>query len=313
MKAVIAFLLFAGSTLLQSGDYILVLNKQSNTLSFVNAGTLKAEFAVPVGQTPHELAIHPNGTKAYVSNVGENSLSIVDLKNRKEVKKITSTDFQFPHGIAFTRDGRQAIVTSEQRNKIVIIDTTRDEVVRSIDTDQAGTHMVVLSADGLWAYFTNRESNTVSFMDMSKTAIVANIPAGKGAEGIALSPDGKEVWTANRTDNTITVIDTTKRQAVATLPTGQGPIRAGFTADGKRVFVPAGNGVHVYDPATRKEIAVIKVTGSGGVISAPDGKRVFVANGGGNEMTVIDVAKLEVTGRVAVERGPDGIVYWSQR
>jgi YVTN family beta-propeller protein len=153
-----------------------VLSKTLNTLSFVNTETMKTESAVPVGIQPHEMAITPDKTKAYVSNVGANTLSVIDLKNRKETKTISSADFLFPHGIVFTKDARRAFVTSEQKKKIVIIDAQKDVILRSIDTDQAGTHMVVLSPDGQWAYFTNRESNTVSVMDVNSTAIVANIP-----------------------------------------------------------------------------------------------------------------------------------------
>lgn len=32
-----------------------------------------------------------------------------------------------------------------------------------------------------------------------------------------------------------------------------------------------------------------------------------------NEVHVIDMAKLEVTAKVAVERGPGGISYWEQK
>jgi YVTN family beta-propeller protein len=313
MRAVLLLLLLPVWSLAQDGDYVLVLNKQSDSLSFVNVATLKAETTVKVGQTPHELAIHPEKTKAYVSNVGANSISVIDLKSRKETRKITSPDFQFPHGITFTKDGSRAIVTSEQRKKIVIIDAKTDEIIRSIDTDQAGTHMVVLSPDGGWAFFTNRESNTVSVMDMKNMAIVANSPGGKGVEGIAISPDGMEVWAANRTDGTISVINAWTREAVAVISTGRSPIRVGFSADGKRVFVSAGNELYVYDPPERKQIAVIKVSGSGGVVPSPDGKYMYLANGASNEISVIDVAKLEVVGKAAVEQGPDGIVYWNPR
>jgi len=317
MKTILTILLFAANTLAQSQSYVLVLNKQSNTLSFVNTATMKMESTVAVGVQPHEMAITPDRTKAYVSNVGANTLSVIDLKNRKATKTITSSDFQFPHGIVFTKDAKRALVTSEQKKKIIVIDAERDEIIRAIDTDQGGTHMVVLSPDGRWAYFTNRDSNTVSIMDVDSTAIVANIPAGDGVEGIALSPDGKQIWAPNRRGNSITTIDTEKRQALSTIPTGPGPIRAAYSPDGKMIFIPtSGSGeVHVYEAASRNRIKVVKVGASpGGVIFSPDGKYAFVAcAGSSNEVHVIDSATLTVTAKVPVERGPDGIEYWISR
>src|SRR4051812_39211857 len=101
MRIVLALLLFASTTFAQAGDYVLVLNKNSNTLSFINTASMKAEASVGVGRQPHEMAINPARTKAYVSNVGANSVSVIDLKTRTEAKKINSPDFKNPHGIVF--------------------------------------------------------------------------------------------------------------------------------------------------------------------------------------------------------------------
>ena len=146
-------------------------------MSIIDADSLEVRATVEVGDQPHELAIIPGGAKAYVSNVGENSISVVDLDSRRETKKITTPDFRFPHGIAFTPDARIAVVTSEQTQKIVIIDAETDEILRSLDTPEEGTHMVVIDSSGRWAYFSNRDSNTVSIMDLNDYRLVAAIPA----------------------------------------------------------------------------------------------------------------------------------------
>ena len=316
LRVTVAVVLFASAALAQAGDYVLVLNKTSNTLSFINTATLKAEASVPVGSQPHELAINPARTKAYVSNVGANSLSVIDLKNRTETNKINSPDFKSPHGIVFTADSKRAFVTSEQNKKIFVLDAVKDEIVQTIDTDQEGTHMAVLSPDGRWAYFTNRLSNTISIVDVNAMKIVANVPAGKGVEGIAVSPDGKQVWGGNRGDNTVTVIDTGKREPIASLVTGRNPIRVAFSPDGKRAYVTASmdNEVDVYDVATRKQVQKISVGGSpGGVIFSKDGKRAFVACASTNDVNVIDTGAGTVISKVPVEQGPDGVGYLAQK
>ena len=248
LNSVLILSVLAGTALAQ-GSQIFVLNKQSDTMSIVDAATLEVTRTVSVGEQPHELAILPGGDKAYVSNVGENTISVVDLKEGSETGKITTPDFSFPHGIAFTPDARIAVVTSERTQKIMIIDARNDEILRTIDTEELGTHMVVIDDTGRWAYFTNRESNTVSIMDLNDYRIVASIPAGEGAEGIALSPDGKQIWTGDRRGNTVTVIDTEARRVIQKLPAGGAPIRAAFSPDGTRVFVPnsTSSDVFVYD------------------------------------------------------------------
>ena len=110
----LALSLFAGTGLVQTDSHIFVLNKQSDTLTIIDAASLEVSATIEVGQQPHELAVVPDGGKAYVSNVGENSISVVDLNGRSETKKITTPDFSFPHGIAFTPDSKIAVVTSER-------------------------------------------------------------------------------------------------------------------------------------------------------------------------------------------------------
>ena len=97
-----------------------------------------------------------------------NSVSVIDLRSQAETRTITHPDFNAPHGVAFTPDSRRAIVTSERSRKIFILDTTTDQIVRVVDTDQGGTHMVTVNSAGTQAYLTNRESNTVSVMNLSE-------------------------------------------------------------------------------------------------------------------------------------------------
>ena len=304
--------LLAGPVAAQQAERLFVVNKQSDTMSIVDTNSADVLMTVEIGSQPHEMAILPSGGKAYVSNVGENTVSVVDLETGRETGKIISPDFSFPHGIAFTPDSRIAILTSERTQKIFVIDTASDEITRTIDTDQGGTHMVVIDGTGRWAYFTNRDSNSVSVMDLEDYNLVATIPAGDGAEGIALSPDGSQIWTGDRRGNTVTVIDTTTRRVIERLEGGGAPIRAGFTPDGSQVWVPnsVSGDVWVFDAVTRKVIGTVAVGASpGGVTFAPDGARAYVACGGPGEVHVIDTESLTVIAKIPVGDGPDGITF----
>src|SRR5688572_17254606 len=225
MKLLVTLLVLTASIAAQTQgpQHLFVVNKNGNTLSIVNTRTFAVDHTVNVGNGPHEVAISPDGAKAYVANAAGNSVSVVDLKTRAE-KKIASSDFAYPHGIIFTPDGRRALVTSEQSKKIVIIDAVADTVLRALNTDQEGVHMAVINKAGTWAYFTNRDSNTVSFMDLRDYKVVANIPVGQGGEGIALSPDEKEIWVGDRDVAMVSILDVASRRRITTLPAGPSPV-----------------------------------------------------------------------------------------
>jgi YVTN family beta-propeller protein len=64
----------------QAAQHLFVVNKNGNTLSVVNARTHAIDRTINVGNGPHEVAISPDRTKAYVANAAGNSVSVVDLK-----------------------------------------------------------------------------------------------------------------------------------------------------------------------------------------------------------------------------------------
>lgn len=310
MRLYLALLFAAAALQAQSPARLFVVNKSDDSVSIVNAASRSVEHTVKVGAQPHEMAVAPNGAKAYVANTSSNTLSVIDLKTHA-TKTVSHPEFSFPHGIAFTPDSRHALVTSERTRKIFVIDAAADQVLRVVDTDQGGTHMVVVNKAGTWAYFANREANTVSFMNLQDYRIAANVAVGQGSEGIALSPDDKEIWVGDRTDSTISVIDVAQRKRVASIPSGPSPVRVTFTPDGKHALLPdRNNEVRVYDVAARKEVSRVSVGANpGGIIVSSDGKWAYVACQGSNDIKVIDTAKWAVAGSVAVGRGPDGVAF----
>lgn len=61
-------------------DYLIVLNKDEDTVSFIDEPTGKIVKTVSVGKNPHEVSVTPNGQKAYISCAGENTVEVFDMK-----------------------------------------------------------------------------------------------------------------------------------------------------------------------------------------------------------------------------------------
>src|SRR5262249_23748474 len=92
---------------------LLVLNKKDATLQILDVPSYETLATIPVGREPHEVAVTPDGKKAYVSNVGDRSVSVVDLGARRVARSIRADRLDVPHGLAVTPDGRSLLVTSE--------------------------------------------------------------------------------------------------------------------------------------------------------------------------------------------------------
>ncbi|HEX8177317.1 MAG TPA: cytochrome D1 domain-containing protein [Pyrinomonadaceae bacterium] len=296
---------------------LLILNKSENTLAIVDPVSLKVLGKVPTGEGPHEVVASADGRIAYVANYGTqqkvgNSISIIDLVARREIKRVELGPLLRPHGIVLSNG--KLYFTAEVNRVIARYNPAQDKVDWIMGTGQSITHMLVITPDGKRAYTTNIVSGTVTSIDFTVPVPqqVTQIQVGKGPEAIDISPDGTELWVGQNGEGSIAVIDTATNKVKETIKVGEVPIRVKFTPDGKRVLVsdPKAGELVMLDAATRKELKRLKVAGVPvGILITPDGSRAFVAAMEANKVMVIDMAKLEIVGAIEPGQGPDGLAW----
>src|ERR1700726_4288060 len=326
---------------------LLVLEKSDNTVAIVDPATLKIVGRVPAGPDPHEVESSPDGKLAYISNYGGSdsslhTISVVDLAAQKPLPPIDLGALHSPHGLAFA--GGKLYFTAETNKIVGRYDPATQTVDWLIGTGQDRTHMVLVSPETHRVFTSNVSSGTLSVIEEAptpsfgpppagspgsaqrpspgaprKTWRVTNVAAGRGSEGFDLAPDGKEVWVANAQDGTITIIDVSAKKASLTFPVSVRGNRLKFSPDGQRVLVSgapsgsAGANLVILDVATRKEIKGFSFGGgSAGILVVHDGSRAYVAVSGGGEVVAVDLKKLEIAGKIATGKGPDGLA-WAQR
>jgi YVTN family beta-propeller protein len=306
--------LTVGATGVAAADTLLIADKTAHVLHFMDAATGRLTRSVPVGENPHEVVVTRDGRHAIVANPGSNTVSFVEMASGKEVKRLSSPLFGFPHGLAVHPAGATVFLTSEQKRLLIAIDVASMSISRELATGVDGSHMVVLSPDGRRAYITARGSARVTVVDTEPWTILQQVPAGNGVEGISLTPDGRLLVVANRNDNDVHVIDTATLRTLGKVGVGEGPVRVACTPDGRRALVShrASGDVHAIDLATRSVTAKVKVgVEPGGMAFSSDGRRAFVANSGGGTVSVIDLATMTVVDTHPAGKGPDGMTLVS--
>ena len=315
---------------------LLVANKHSNTLSFVNPATLKVIETIPAGPNPHEIALTPDQRFAYLSSYEPpgNTISVVDLVERKLIKQIPTGEYTRIHGVAMAPDGKHAYFTAGQTGYVVEVDTKTNEITRGIPTHGKTSHMVYVSPDGERLYTGNIGSDNVSVIDRLSGRLVTQIHTGKGCGGMAFTPDGKHLWVTNETDGTITIIEIGTHTARETLSCKGIIKRIRFSDDGKLALVTSWTKkgeLIIIDVATRKEIKRVTVGNHAiGVELSPDGKRAFVGCEDAMEVEilldgseriradsrdsdgvhVIDMSTLSVESVIKTGLGPDPMIIW---
>jgi DNA-binding beta-propeller fold protein YncE len=328
---------------------LLVLEKSDNTLAVVDPASLKVVGRVPAGPDPHEVEASPDGKLAYISNYGGSdsslhTISVVDLDTQKALPPIDLGALHSPHGLAFA--GGKLYFTAETNKVVGRYDPATQAVDWLIGTGQDRTHMVAVSPDLGRVCTSNVSSGTISIIELTasptsgpppsgapnsaappgppqgaprKTWRVTNVPSGRGSEGFDLAPSAKEIWVANAQDGTITIIDVSTKKPSLTFPISVRGNRLKFTPDGQRVLVSGapssspGANLLILDVATHKEIRSFDFGGgSAGILVVPDGSRAYIAVSARDEVVAVDLKKLEVAGKLATGKGPDGLA-WAQR
>jgi YVTN family beta-propeller protein len=276
-----------------------------------------------------------------------NTITVVDLVNQVALPAIDLGALRGPHGLTFV--GGKLWFTAEGAKVIGSYDPGTKKIDWVLGTGQDRTHMIYVFPDLNRIVTSNVSSATMTVIEKTNgpargfgpgpggpppaagsgmpggpaggspmgtpqinwTETV--IPVGRGAEGFDVSPDGKEIWVANAQDGTISVIDVASKKVLQTLEANvRGANRLKITPDGKLVFVSSlgGPDLVVLDAATRKEVKRVKIgTGAAGILMQPDGLRAYVACTPDDYVAVIDVKSLEMIGKIAAGKHPDGLAW----
>ena len=315
-------------------DTLLVVRKSADALDFVDPGSGLRLATVDVGHGPHEVAVSPDGRLAVVSNYGTRerpgtSLSVVDLAEPRELRRIELGADARPHGVAWYAPDRVA-VTAEGVGQLLVVDPHAGRVVRATPTSQRGSHMVAVTPDARHAFVANLGAGSLSVLALDGPAETARtVDTGAGTEGVAVRPDGREVWVTARTAGRLVRLDASTLEQVSATDLPCVPIRIAFGPDGASAFVScAGSGeVVAYDAATgreraRRRLDVPVAAAAGGrpaaglapgsplpvgLAVARDGGRVFVAATLADQVVELDARTLAIVRHIAVDGEPDGL------
>jgi YVTN family beta-propeller protein len=315
----------------QTPGRLLVVNKAEASLSVVDLAQRGEIARIPTGDSPHEVAVSPDGQIAVVTNYGTraepgNTLTVVDLGTLQPVATIDLGEQLRPHGITWLPGTGRVAVTTEGSGTLTIVDVESRSVVAAIPTGQRTSHQVSVTPDGRRAFVANIGSGSVTVINLETLATLRSISTGSGAEGVAVSPNGKEVWVTNRAENTVTILDAGTLETLTTLPSAEFPIRVVFTPGGDRALVTNARSaqLRVFDVESRREVKtipieapviegrdqVISFEGSPspiGLLADPDGRHAYVATASGDAVAVVDLEAGAVVDLIPVGKEPDGL------
>jgi DNA-binding beta-propeller fold protein YncE len=202
-----------------------VSTELEHSIAIIDPASLKIVGSIPTGQPEsHMFVLTRDGRRAYTSNVGPGTVSVLDIEARKtlaiipvsgQVQRIalsvddsmvftsdvtkrqlavidTATNkiktwIPMPglgYGSAPTADGKWLLVCLPLVHQLAVIDLREMKVARTIDVP---THPqeVLVTPDQKMAYVSSDQTGKVAAISLSDWKVTSLIDAGKGADGLA--------------------------------------------------------------------------------------------------------------------------------
>ncbi|HUZ04402.1 MAG TPA: hypothetical protein VMU62_03515 [Acidobacteriaceae bacterium] len=139
--------------LYNTGSILAVVNSQSNTLSLINVsldsfGNDSPNFGqiiatVPVGKNPTSVAILQDGSRAYVANHDDGTVSVVSLVSNQVLKTIPVAGHPISIAATTGTPTGKVYVVSPDSDLMTIIRTDNDTVANSLQLTGAGVQVRV--------------------------------------------------------------------------------------------------------------------------------------------------------------------------
>ena len=101
--------------------YVLVANQgtkenPSTTVSIVDAATFTVVSTIETGDGAHGVVVDPSGRYAYITNIYENTVSVIDIEQKIVIATIPSS--AAPNGISFSALPAIPALSSEMQLEI---------------------------------------------------------------------------------------------------------------------------------------------------------------------------------------------------
>ena len=312
--------------LTNDGKKLLVSATGRDQFLVVDLATQKIERTIKTGQSPEHFDITMDDQLAYVGNMEDSTVSVIDLREGKEIKRMAG--FFEPHGFSILPGDSKVYVSNFGAHEVRAIDIPSQQIAKRLgigDVHRAairnperymselkGIANPTMTIDGRFIYAADGDSGQVGIIDTTKDRVVKTVKVGESPWRAYASPDGLFMLVLNNGDESISVINTKKQEVVTTLKGGPEMTGVNFAQGGKKAYIISGgdSAVYVYDMNSFKMVNRLKIGVNLALETAAttaDGTKIYLASSTDDAVYVIDSASDQVKRIANVGRFPWGV------
>ena len=169
-----------------------------------------------------------NGKQIYVTSEGTSSVVIIIDVNEKEILNEILVGNRPRRGL-FVNNGLEYWVSNELSGSVGVIDTTKQELKKTIKFSIKGIRNQITPVDFAYAknknlvFVTLGNANHVAVVDANTYEIKKYILVGSRVWGADITSDEKELVVTNGNSDDISIIDLNKLVSTSAIPVGKTP------------------------------------------------------------------------------------------
>jgi YVTN family beta-propeller protein len=249
---------------------------------------------------------------AYVSNIGSNTVTVLDVVNMRQDRVIAVGNQ--PTGITANPLRREVYVVNSGSGTVSVINAQTNTLAATIRVHKQ-PYFIDIDTHGRRAYVANSSSNNVSVLDLESRREIAVIGAGE-APGLArIAPNDNALVITNRVSGSVSIADPHTFKVRSTFDHCPGATDAVILPDSSKAFIACSGGHQIMvlglahtapDGAVPDRLLTFLDVGNTPVHLAlkPDGGEIFVSNYDSNTVSEIATQSNEVGGAYLVGPHP---------
>ena len=184
----------------------------------------RVDWTFETGQDrTHMILASRDGATLFTTNMGSNSVSIIEHGAGDEWRQTHVAVGAGPEGLDQSPDGRELWVAHSGDGGISIIDVTSRKVTHSFDAGTKRSNRLKFTPDGQLVLVSDLSSGELVIIDARKRAVRSRLKLGQAPTGILVDPDGPHAYVACSGENHIAVVDLKSLSVSRTIETGESP------------------------------------------------------------------------------------------
>jgi len=218
-----------GILLLPGEQEVIVTSEASRNLVVVNFHRGEIVSSLSTEQRgSHMVALSADGGRAYTSNGGSDSVSVIDVGGGGFQQAITVPDR--PEAITTNKAGTEIWVGSNDEQVVTVLDADSEAVIARW-TGFEWPYRILLTDDERYAIIPDLGRQEIRFFEVGSRTELGRIDlAGAQPQGVTLYPDDRTLFLSLSGRDRVLVIDIETREILGEYRTGSAPDGIGYSS-----------------------------------------------------------------------------------